>query len=252
MHLLVDLRGDEKLSVKVMKLCELVPSIKTEQHVLSNLRFFLKDTLEKGVVDAKDTVNFIGNRIGCYWMLKGIHEKGKEVYKDLTIEEIDAVISKPMGIPPTGLFGLIDLIGLDVMYSVGKNLEINLPEKDMGRPYVNLPTNEQGEHADFNGPGNNYSIGIEMCEHRGNSRQETLARTAKLCASLMQQYDIPLKNVVPHYHWPRKGLKPEHKNCPHFLMTNGKPGRKWNQFLRSIKKQYNRIQIPQEIAEKSR
>ena len=115
-----------------------------------------------------------------------------------------------------------------------------------------LPTNEQGEHADFNGPGNNYSIGIEMCEHRGNSRQETLARTAKLCASLMQQYDIPLKNVVPHYHWPRKGLKPEHKNCPHFLMTNGKPGRKWNQFLRSIKKQYNRIQIPQEIAEKSR
>ncbi len=129
--------------VKVMKLCELVPSIKTEQHVLSNLRFFLKDTLEKGVVDAKDTVNFIGNRIGCYWMLKGIHEKGKEVYKDLTIEEIDAVISKPMGIPPTGLFGLIDLIGLDVMYSVGKNLEINLPEKDMGRPYVNLPTNEQ-------------------------------------------------------------------------------------------------------------
>ena len=80
------------------------------------------------------------------------------------------------------------------------------------------------------------NAGIEMCEHRGNSRQETLARTAKLCASLMQQYDIPLKNVVPHYHWPRKGLKPEHKNCPHFLMTNGKPGRKWNQFLRSIKK----------------
>ena len=106
--------------VKIMKLCELIPSVKTKYDVLENLRFFLENNLEKGVVDAKDTVNFIGNRIGCYWMLKGIHERGKEIYSDLTIEEIDAAISKPLGIPPTGLFGLIDLIGLDVMYSVGK------------------------------------------------------------------------------------------------------------------------------------
>ena len=111
-----------------------------------------------------------------------------------------------------------------------------------------LPTIEQGEHADFNGPGNNYSIGIEMCEHRGNSRRSTLDRTAKLCASLMHQYKIPLKNVVPHQHWPRKGIKQEHKNCPHFLMTNGRPGKKWSQFLRSVKRQYNRIQVPQAVA----
>ncbi len=111
-----------------------------------------------------------------------------------------------------------------------------------------LPTIEQGEHADFNGPGNNYSVGVEMCEHRGNSRQRTLDRTAKLCASLMHQYKIPLKNVVPHQHWPRKGTKPEHKNCPHFLMTNGRPGKKWSQFLRSVKRQYNRIEVPQAVA----
>ena len=129
--------------VKVMKLCELVPSIKTDQNVLMNLRMFLENVLEKGVVDAKDTVNFIGNRIGCFWMLKGIHEKGKDIYKNLLIEEIDAVISKPIGIPPTGIFGLIDLIGLDVMYSVGKNLAANLPDDDMGKEYVNLPPNEQ-------------------------------------------------------------------------------------------------------------
>lgn len=111
-----------------------------------------------------------------------------------------------------------------------------------------LPTNEQGEHADFNGLGNNYSIGVEMCEHRGNSRQRTLDRTAKLCASLMHQYDIPVRNVVPHQHWPRKGTKPEHKNCPHFLMTNGRPGKKWAQFLRSVKRQHSRIQVPQAVA----
>ena len=111
-----------------------------------------------------------------------------------------------------------------------------------------LPTDEQGEHADFDGPGNNYSIGLEMCEHRGNSRQATLARTAKLCASLMYQYNIPLRNVVPHYHWPREGRSPEHKNCPHYLMTNGQPGRKWNAFMAQVQGEYRRIQQPQRLA----
>lgn len=113
-----------------------------------------------------------------------------------------------------------------------------------------LPTNEQGEHADFDGPGNNYSVAIEMAEHRGNSRQRTLERTAKLCASLMHQHKIPLKNVVPHYHWPRKGMSPEHKNCPHFLMTNGRPGRKWSDFVRLVNSEYKRIHVPERVAMK--
>ena len=46
---------------------------------------------------------------------------------------MDSLLSKPVGLPPTGLYGLIDLIGLDVMYSVGKNLELNLPENDFGK-----------------------------------------------------------------------------------------------------------------------
>ena len=104
-----------------------------------------------------------------------------------------------------------------------------------------LPTNEQGEHADFDGVGNNYSIGIEMCEHRGNSRERTLERTAKLCASLMKEYNIPLRNVVPHWHWPRRGLSPEHKNCPHFLMDNGRPGKKWKAFQAQVNRHYKRL-----------
>ena len=104
-----------------------------------------------------------------------------------------------------------------------------------------IPTNEQGEHADFDGVGNNYSIGLEMCEHRGNSRAQTLDRTAKLCASLMNEYNIPLSNVVPHYHWPRRGTSPLHKNCPHFLMDNGRPGRKWREFQSKVNYHYKRI-----------
>lgn len=105
-----------------------------------------------------------------------------------------------------------------------------------------LPTTEQGEHADFDGPGNNYSIGIEMCEHRGNNLPATIERSAKLAAYLMYSFRIPLRNVVPHYHWPRRGQTPPNKNCPHFLMENGVPGRKWNWFLSRVQANYSRLE----------
>lgn len=105
-----------------------------------------------------------------------------------------------------------------------------------------LPTTEQGEHADFDGPGNNYSIGIEMCEHRGNNLPATIERSAKLAAYLMYSFRIPLRNVVPHYHWPRRGQNPPNKNCPHFLMENGVPGRKWNWFLSRVQANYSRLE----------
>lgn len=104
-----------------------------------------------------------------------------------------------------------------------------------------LPTNEQGEHADFDGPGNNYSIGIEMCEHRGNNLARTIDNTAKLTAFLMYSKGIPLSNVKGHYHWPRAGLDPPNKNCPHFLLDNGRPGRTWNWFLNRVNQHYSRL-----------
>ncbi len=105
-----------------------------------------------------------------------------------------------------------------------------------------MPTSEQGEHADFGGPGNLYSIGIEMCEERGSNISATVERTAKLTAVLMKHKGIPLKNVVPHYHWPRRGKTPPNKNCPHFLLDNGKPGRKWRAFQNKVKYYYDRLE----------
>ncbi len=104
-----------------------------------------------------------------------------------------------------------------------------------------MPTNEQGEHADFDGPGNRLSIGIEMCENRGNNWQVTLDRSAKLAAYLMWRNHIPLGNVVPHYHWPRHGKHPPNKNCPHLLLENGRPGAKWRGFLNRVNFHYQRI-----------
>ncbi|MBB5352021.1 N-acetylmuramoyl-L-alanine amidase [Haloferula luteola] len=107
-----------------------------------------------------------------------------------------------------------------------------------------MPTNEQGEHADFDGPGNNYSIGIEMCEQRGSNLQSTIDRTARLTAYLMHRHQIPISHVVPHYHWPRHGVSQPHKNCPHFLLDHGRPGRKWSNFQSLVMKYYNAAKTP--------
>ena len=57
----------------------------------------------------------------------------------------------------------------------------------------------------------------------------------------MYKYDIPLKRVVPHYHWPRRGHNPPNKNCPHFLLDNGRPGKKWRGFHAKVKDYYEDI-----------
>jgi len=110
-----------------------------------------------------------------------------------------------------------------------------------GMAIQHMPTTEQGIHADFDGPGNHASIGIEMCEHKGNSRSRTIERTAMLAAVLMKKNNIPLTKVVPHYHWPRRGKSPAHKNCPHFLLDNGRPGAKWRWFQGRVNYYYRQL-----------
>lgn len=129
--------------VKVMRLMELVPDADTAPEVIDALAAFCGGPLGKGVVHAKDTVNFIGNRIGCFWMLKGLHDAAAARAEGLDMETIDAAMSSPVGLPSTGLYGLIDLIGLDVMDFVGRNLERNLPDGDAGRAFTHFPAAEQ-------------------------------------------------------------------------------------------------------------
>ncbi|MEL7156083.1 MAG: 3-hydroxyacyl-CoA dehydrogenase family protein [Actinomycetota bacterium] len=129
--------------VQVMKLFELVPGERTSPEVVDAFATFGATKLDKGVVHAKDTVNFIGNRIGCFFMLSGLHLAKPFLADGMTQETIDAVLGKPVGLPPTGLYGLIDLIGLDVMDLVGKNLAVNLPAGDPGQAYTAFPPAEQ-------------------------------------------------------------------------------------------------------------
>jgi 3-hydroxyacyl-CoA dehydrogenase len=129
--------------VRVMKLFELVPGEQTSPEVIEAFATFGATQLGKGVVHAKDTVNFIGNRIGCYFMLSGLHLAKPFLANGMSQETINTVLGKPVGLPPTGLYGLIDLIGLDVMDLVGKNLAINLPASDVGLAYTSFPDAEQ-------------------------------------------------------------------------------------------------------------
>ncbi|MBL4741196.1 MAG: 3-hydroxyacyl-CoA dehydrogenase family protein [Sneathiella sp.] len=129
--------------VKIMRLMELIPGEDTTKDVTDALADFCANKLGKGVVYAKDTVNFIGNRIGCFFMLSGLHKARAAVQSGMSMEQVDALLSKPVGLPPTGLYGLIDLIGLDIMDLVGKNLEANLPASDVGRGFTSFPPEEQ-------------------------------------------------------------------------------------------------------------
>ncbi len=142
------LRGDIGVThffnpVKIMRLVELVPGEDTTDDVKQSLTDFLSRQLGKGVVHAKDTVNFIGNRIGCYWILAGLHKGRIARSNGLDIETLDALMSTPVGFPATGLYGLADLIGLDVMGLVATNLDDNLPQNDAGREFTTLPAEEQ-------------------------------------------------------------------------------------------------------------
>jgi len=132
--------------VRVMKLFELVPGEDTDDEVIEAFASFGANQLDKGVVHAKDTVNFIGNRIGCFFMLSGLHLAKPFLADGMNQETVDAVLSGPVGLPPTGLYGLIDLIGLDVMELVGKNLAVNLPDGDAGHAYTAFPDVEHRMH----------------------------------------------------------------------------------------------------------
>jgi 3-hydroxyacyl-CoA dehydrogenase len=106
---------------------------------------FADRRLGKGVVPCKDTPGFLANRIGVYWMTAGLIEA---LNTGISIEEADAVMGKPLGFPKTGMFGLYDLIGIDLMPLIAKAMLATLPEKDAFRALYQLPEIVQKMIAD--------------------------------------------------------------------------------------------------------
>jgi len=112
---------------RYMRLLELVSGAETRPELVDAVSRFADTHLGKDSVTCKDTPGFIGNRIGIYWLQCGLLEAIK---LGLTVEQADAVMSAPFGIPKTGIFGLLDLVGLDLIPHVLGGMERALPNED--------------------------------------------------------------------------------------------------------------------------
>ena len=105
--------------VRFMRLLELVRGEETRPDIMKRLEDFSEKELGKGVVNCADTPGFLANRVGCYAIQFALHEAFKMGLKP---QIADALFGRPMGIPKTGVFGLYDLIGIDLMSDVAKSL----------------------------------------------------------------------------------------------------------------------------------
>ena len=113
--------------VRYMDLLEIVKSENNDLNKINSLKKFCEISLGKGAIVCNDTPGFLGNRIGVFAMQVAMTEAFK---MKMSIEEADAVFGRPMGIPKTGVFGLYDLIGIDLMADVLKSFIKELPESD--------------------------------------------------------------------------------------------------------------------------
>jgi 3-hydroxyacyl-CoA dehydrogenase len=109
---------------RYMKLLEIIPTAHTDPAVLETLRAFGRRELGKGIVQAKDTPNFIANRIGIYAMLSGMKVMVEHGY---TVGEVDAITGPALGRPRSATFRTADLVGLDTLWHIARNTIIALP-----------------------------------------------------------------------------------------------------------------------------
>ncbi len=111
---------------RYMRLLELIPTPDTDRALLDAIAWFSDVRLGKGVVIAKDTPNFIGNRIGTFSVLN-VMRLMQEM--DLTIEDVDALTGTPVGWPKSATFRTIDLVGLDILGHVVGNMTASVHDE---------------------------------------------------------------------------------------------------------------------------
>ena len=112
---------------RYLRLLEVVGGARTRPDAIASIERFADTHLGKTVIRCKDTPGFIANRIGIYWLQCGVVHA---IDAGLTVEEADAVLGRPMGAPKTGVFGLLDMVGLDLMPHVLGSMAAALPKDD--------------------------------------------------------------------------------------------------------------------------
>jgi 3-hydroxyacyl-CoA dehydrogenase len=121
--------------VRYMKLLEIIPGADTREDILAFVADFGERILGKGIVWAKDTPNFVGNRIGVQGMARAMQLMAQE---KMSITEVDALFGPALGRPKTAMFKTADLVGLDVLGHVAQNT-YDLVAEDEAREHFILP-----------------------------------------------------------------------------------------------------------------
>jgi 3-hydroxyacyl-CoA dehydrogenase len=121
---------------RYMRLLEIVPCTQTDPQLIPALADFISRRLGKGVVHARDTANFIANRIGVYAILKGIEHM---LEMGLSVEEVDSIAGPATARPRSAAFRTADLVGIDTLAHVANNSHTYLPDDDE-REVFRVPT----------------------------------------------------------------------------------------------------------------
>lgn len=112
---------------RYMRLLEIVAGPESNPETIDSIAEFGDVCLGKNIVRCEDSPGFIANRLGIFWMQTAVVEAFD---MGLTVEEVDAIVGPPMGIPKTGIFGLMDLVGIDLGPHVNASMRAVLPKAD--------------------------------------------------------------------------------------------------------------------------
>jgi 3-hydroxyacyl-CoA dehydrogenase len=112
---------------RYMRLLEVLGGPKTRPEAVAAVSDFGDRRLGKAIIAAKDTPGFVANRIGVFWMQAAVNAA---LDLGLTVEEADAIMGRPIGAPKTGIFGLLDLVGLDLQPHVDASMRAALKPDD--------------------------------------------------------------------------------------------------------------------------
>ncbi len=121
---------------RYMRLLELVTGAETDRVAIERISDFCDSRMGKSVVPANDTPGFIANRIGTFWLHAAVTEA---IRQNIGVEEADAVLGRPAGVPKTGIFGLADLVGIDLMPHILASFESALAPDDAFHAYGSGP-----------------------------------------------------------------------------------------------------------------
>ncbi len=195
--------------VRYMRLLELVEGDHTDPAIMAKLADYNDRILGKGVVSCRDTPGFLGNRVGVYALQVGMDEAKR---LNLNIEVADALMGRPMGIPKTGIFGLYDLIGVDLMADVVKTLGSILPEDDAFHavgggspmnPFITEMiaqgfTGDKGKGGFYRLDANGAELALDLNTGTARPRHQDLPVKAKRAAASLIKGDNVLLELIKH------------------------------------------------------